>query len=178
MSKNSESGFSYMDVMVAIVILMVGILAFLSAITGAVVFSNSQQEQLTARQIASSTMESVISTKETNSARLGWGKVGNIGSNPDINGVNQGIFVSGVQPIKADAGPDQVIGTADDTGTTINGFSREIIITDECDPDRPSANCPSPGVFAVKIRSIQVRVFYNIGRLQREENLTTVLTEY
>lgn len=178
MNRNSEAGFSYIDVMVAIVILMVGILALLSAITGAVVFSNAQQEQLNAKQIVASTMEAIISTKETNSARLGWARVGNVGTNPDVNGVNQGIFVTGVQTILSDAGDDQIIGTADDGGEAIDSFTRQITITDECDPDRPSPNCPTPGNFAVRVRSVQIRVFYNVGRIQRSENLTTILTDY
>lgn len=178
MNNKSEAGFSYIDVMCALVILTIGILAFLSAITGAVVFSNTQKQQLQSKQFVSSTIESIISTKETNAVRLGWTKVGNVGTNPDLNGVNQGIFLNGIQPIKPDPGPDQISGTADDTGTPVNGYTREIVIKDECDVDRPSYNCPTPGTFAVKIRSIKVRVFYFVGRIQKEENLTTILTEY
>jgi len=36
MKEKSEEGFSYIDVMIAVVVLLVGILALLSAITGAV----------------------------------------------------------------------------------------------------------------------------------------------
>ena len=180
MKNNSEYGFSYIDVMIAIVILMVGVLALLAAITGAVVMSTSQEKQLTAKQLVSSTMEAIISTKETDSERLGWNKVGNVGSNPDVNGIGQGIFVVGVQPIKSNAGADLIIGTTDDSGANVVGFTREITITDVCDPDRPSPTplCTPAGPFGVKIRTIEIKVFYNVNSIQRQETLKTVLTEY
>ena len=118
-----------------------------------------------------------MSVKETDPARLGWNAVGNVGSNP-VGGVPQGIFVTGWQPVEPNGGPDEVLGTADDTGTPYSALQRQIIITDQCDPDRPSYNCPTPGVSAVRIRSVQVNVRYFVGSLQREEQLTTVLTDY
>lgn len=179
MKSKSESGFSYIDVMIALVILMVGILALLSGISGSILQSRGQEQQLLAKQIATSTMESIMSVKETDPARLGWPAVGNVGSNPDANGVNQGIFVTGFQPAEVDAGPDEVIGTADDNGTVVQGLQRRIVITDVCDPDRPSPIiCNPAGTSAVRIRSVAVTVTYNVGTLQRQEQLTTVLTNY
>ncbi len=180
MKVKSEAGFTYIDVMIAIVILTVGILALLSAITGAVFQSKAQEQQLNAKQIATSTMESIMSVKETADPlrRLGWNAIGNVGSNPDAGGVNRGIFLTGVQPITIDAGPDEVLGTADDTGAAVAGLQRQIVITDQCDPDRPSPNCTTPGDFAVRIRLVQVTVTYFVGSIQRQEVLTTVLTDY
>lgn len=182
MKYKSEAGFSYIDVMIAVVILLVGILALMSAITGAVFQSRGQELQLNAKQIAGSTMESIMSVKETDQqvvpVRLGWNAIGNVGSNPDANGVNQGIFVTGFQPVKIGAGTDQIIGTADDTGSTVDGFQRRIVITDECDPDRPSYNCNPVGNYAVKIRLVEITINYFVGTVQRQEQLTTVLTDY
>lgn len=178
--KRSQSGFTYIDVMVAIVILLVGILALLAAISASVVRGRGQEQQVMAKQIATSTMESIMSVKETSDAsRLGWRRVGNVGSNPDPDtGVPQGIFVTGVNNVFTDPGPDQVLGTADDDGTVLNGFQREIIITDICDPDRPSPNCPTPGTAPVRMRSVQVIVTYFIGTAEFREVLTTALTDY
>lgn len=175
MQNKSEAGFSYIDVMIAVVILLIGVLALLSAITGAIFQSQGQEQQLNAKQIATSAMESIMSVKETSNAQLGWGKVGNIGSNN-----NQGIFQTGFQPVKLDAGPDEVIGTEDDTGTEVQGYRRRILIRDECDPDRPSYNCtPVPDdPYEVRVRSVEVTVTYFVGTVQREEVLTTVLTDY
>lgn len=181
-NKKLEQGFTYIDVMIGIVILLVGILALLSAITGAVFQSKGQELQMDAKQIATSTMESIMSVKEsdkiTDAARLGWQNLGNVGSNPDVLGAPQGIFVNGFKPVSPDPGSDQIFGTADDSGTPTPGFQRQIVITDQCDTERPSPNCPIPGTFAVKIRSVVVTVTYFVGTIQRQEQITTALTDY
>lgn len=180
MKDKSTAGFSYIEVMVAIVILMVGILALMSGLAGAVLRSKAQEGQLEAKQIAASTMESIMSVKETSdpARRLGWQALGNVGSNPNDLGVFLGIFVNGVQEVRSDAGPDRVIGTADDTGAVIPGFTRQIVITDVCDPDRPSPNCPTPGTAAVRIRTVQVTINYFASNVPNQEVLTTVLSDY
>lgn len=177
MKRSHEAGFSYIDVMIAIVILMVGILALLSGITGSILRTRGQEQQLLAKQNGTSAMESILSVKETDPARLGWDAVGNVGSNL-VNGVPQGIFVTGFQPVRPDAGPDEVIGTADDTGTAVTGLQRRIVITDLCDPERPSYNCTPVGTLSVRMRSVTVTVKYNVGSLQRDEEITTILTNY
>ncbi len=180
MKLSSEKGFSYIDVMIALVILMIGVLAMLAAVSWSLVQANGHEQQVQAKQIATSTMESIMSVKETDPLRLGWPAVGNVGSNPDpASGVNQGIFVTGFQPVRVDAGADQVIGTADDSGTTVSQMQRRIIITDICDPDRPSPVICSPaGTLPVRMRAVEVTVRYNIGGLQRDETIRTVLTDY
>ncbi len=179
MKRKLEAGFSYIDVMIALVILMVGILALLSGISGSILQARGQEQQLLAKQYATSAMESIMSVKETDPARLGWNAIGNVGSNPNPTGTPQGIFVTGFQPVRLDAGPDEVIGTADDTGTVVQGLSRQIVITDICDPDRPSPIiCSPPGTLPVRMRSVTVTITYDVGALQRQETLVTVLTNY
>ena len=187
MQDKSQTGFSYIDVMIAIVILMVGILALLAAITSAVVMAKGQEQQLDAKQMATSTMESIMSAKETDQdrpapavLRLGWNAIGNDDSNIDpVTGDPQGIFLTGVQPVLTGAGPDEIIGTGDDDGTVVDGFQRQIVITDVCDPDRPSYNClPTPGTLPVKVRNVQILVTYVVGNMQRQESVTTILTDY
>ncbi|NOT46401.1 MAG: hypothetical protein HOP17_01440, partial [Acidobacteria bacterium] len=170
---------SIVDVMIALVILMVGILGLLSVISIGLLQSRGQATQLGAKQIATSTIESIMSVKETSDpSRLGWIAVGNVGSNPNALNVPQGIFVTGFQPVRAAAGVDEVVGTADDAGAVSPDYLRQIVITDICDPDRPSANCPTPGIFPVRIRSVQVTVSYFVGQVRRQEVLNTVLTDY
>jgi Tfp pilus assembly protein PilV len=173
-----ESGFTYIDVMIAIVILTVGVLALLSGISGSLVQTKGQEQQLLAKQLAASAMESIMSVKETDPTRLGWTAVGNVGTNVDALGVAHGIFLSGNQPVYSDPGPDEIYGTADDTGTVVSQMQRQITITDLCDPDRPSSICTPPGTLAIRMRSVRVTVTYNVGSLQRQESLVTVLTDY
>jgi type II secretory pathway pseudopilin PulG len=178
MKDRSQAGFSYIDVMIALVILLVGVLALLSGISGSIIQARAHEQQLLAKQVATSTMESIMSVKETDPLRLGWKAVGNVGSNP-VNGVNQGIFLTGWQSVYSDPGADEVIGTADDTGTVTPNLQRRIVITDVCDPDRPSPTiCNPAGLYDVKVRSVTVTIQYNVGGLLRQENLTTMLTDY
>jgi type II secretory pathway pseudopilin PulG len=178
MRNKSAAGFSYIEVMIAIVILMVGLLALLSAISAAVVQARGQEQTLNARHIAATTMESIMSVKETDPERMGWDAVGNIGSNPDENDDPQGIFLVGMQPVLSDAGPDEVIGTADDTGTQVGGFRRQIVITDQCDPDRPSPGCNPPGDEPIKIRTVEITIEYYVGLALNRHVVSTVLTDY
>lgn len=180
MKNTSEAGFSYIDVMIALVILMFGILAMLAAISWSVVQAAGSEQQLLAKQVATSTLEAIMSVKETDPVRLGWQAVGNVGTNPDpVSGVAQGIFAVGFQPVRLDAGPDQIVGTPDDTGAAITQLQRRIQITDVCDPDRPSpAICSPAGTNPVRIRTVQVTVTYMVGGLTRQEQLSTVLTDY
>lgn len=194
MKGKSEAGFSYIDVIIAIVILMVGILAMLSGISAAIVHSAAQEQQLGAKQIITSAMESIRSAKETDlnrppeQIRLGWPAVGNVGSNPDPgpdgifetadDGPPQGIFVTGFQQVTTGAGPDEIVGTGDDNGQVVPSFRREIVITDVCDPDRPSYNCPTPGNNPVKMRTVTITITYFVGALQRQEVVRTVLADY
>lgn len=183
MKQGLEEGFSYIDVMIALVILLVGVLALLSGITASVVQTRSQEQQLLAKQIMTTTMESIMSVKETDPNRLGWGALGNVGTNPNpVTGVNQGIFVTGFQPVTLEAGPDEVIGTADDTGAVVPGVQRRVVITDLCDPDRPSPAplCdPGPaGPFPPRFRRVEVTIRYQAAGGIRQEVLNTVLTDY
>ncbi len=179
MNRNrSEAGFSYIEVMIAIVILLVGILALMSGLSGAVLRTKVQEHQLAAKQLAASTMESIMSVKETDPNRLGWPAVGNVGSNFNDDGVPQGVFVNGITDVKEDAGPDNIIGTADDTGNVLPGFKRQIVITDQCDPDRPSPICQPQGTHRIRIRQVEVTIVYQSGILRTQEQLRTVLTDY
>lgn len=180
----TESGFSYIDVMIALVIMSVGILALAAAISASLMMSQGQEQQLNAKQYGSSAMESIMAAKETASrptdpTPLGWNAIGNVGSNIDpATSLPRGIFVNGFQQVRANAGPDEIMGTADDTGAVIFGLSRRIVITDLCDPDRPSAVCPTPGSFPVRNRQVTITINYFSGAIARQEVLTTVLTDY
>jgi Tfp pilus assembly protein PilV len=184
MKDNSSAGFSYIDVMVAMVIMMVGILALVSAISASMLISRGQEQQLNAKQYAVSTMESIMSAKETASdgadvTPLGWNAIGNVGSNIDpATGLPRGVFVTGVTDVRANAGPDEILGTADDDGALVDGLSRQIVITDLCDPDRPSSACPAPGGFPVRNRMVTVTINYFAGSLRRQEVIRTILTDY
>ena len=169
--EKNENGFSYLDVMVGMVILLIGITALVSAITASVLRSRETQQQLMAKQIASSTLESIFSARDIATINKidGWPTVGNVGSNPNASGTPQGIFMTGFRPIREDAGYDGVVGTADDacnapgncqvgsnpvnSSPVLDGFWRQITITDINDPERPS---PPNGTLPVMMSRIDI----------------------
>lgn len=176
-SERREDGFSYIDVLIALVIFMIGIVGYLTAMSAGIMQSRGQQYQLTARHIAATTLESIMAAKETDPNRLGWNAIGNIGSNV-IDGVPRGVFLTGQNQTFANAGPDEVVGTLDDAGDPYNGYTRTITITDICDPDQPSYNCPTPGTMPVRMRRVEVKIDYFAGTAPRSETITTILTDY
>jgi type II secretory pathway pseudopilin PulG len=188
--KTNEKGFSYIDVMIALVILMVGILASTAALTANLVRSYETEKQIIAKQTALSTIESIFSARDIarTGAISGWGSIGNSGSNPDSNGTAQGVFLSDFCPIREDLGWDGVAGTIDDacaagaacqvsgrpdnTSEVLSGFERRIVITDLQDLERPTP--PHP----ISRRRIDVTVRYFVNQLRREQTVSTIIANY
>ena len=127
-------------------------------------------------------MESIISARDISADGLqdGWDSVGNVGTNL-VGGAYRGVFVNGWQPLTTGAGPDQLVGTADDDGTTVSGIARQIIITDICDPERPSPGCTPSGTNPIAARRVTVSIRYpsNLrGTTTLIESVSTTLTKY
>jgi hypothetical protein len=177
----NEAGFSYIDLMVAMVVLMVGILGLTGAITVNLIRSYETDSQLIAKQYALASIESIFSAKEIAmpGGVEGWDSIGNVGNNI-VDGVPKGIFFNGFTPIRADQGWDGVVGTADDacatgtgcvtaghptnTSTEAKGFLRRIVITDVAG---------QPGK-----RRVEVTIRYSVTRAFREEKMATLITTY
>ena len=84
-------------------------------------------------------------------------------------GSKPGIFVNGENAIRPDAGPDGIFGTADDAGTAVEGFTREIVIK------------PPDGLAASEydsLRQIDVTVYYSLGRSKGKVTLSAYIGNY
>jgi type II secretory pathway pseudopilin PulG len=187
-SKN-DLGFSYIDVMIAIVILLIGVLALASALTANLIRSYETDKVIISKQIALSTIESIISARNIKRPGVldGWKSIGNVGTNIE-NGVPKGIFVNGWAPIREEAGWDGIAGTVDDACPADNpctipgrptnnseiktGFERRVVITDVQDSERPTP--PNP----ITRRRIDVTVKYYIQGISRQQTVSTLLTNY
>lgn len=186
--KTNEKGFSYIDVMIAIVIMMVGVLAMVGALTANLMRSYEGERRIVAKQMALSTLESIIAAKEISRPGIldGWPSIRNVSASPPA-GVPDGIFLTGWCPVREEMGFDGVAGTIDDacagtgscnvsgrpsnTSPLIAGYERQIIITDVADPERPPPN-------AISRRRIDVTVRFFVNKTARLETASTIVTNY
>jgi type II secretory pathway pseudopilin PulG len=185
----SEKGFSYVEVMIALVILMVGVLQMASALSANLLRSYETEKRIIAKQIGLSTIESIISARDIArpGAVEGWDSVGNVGTNP-VDGSPRGIFLTGWCPVREEFGGDGVAGTADDacpsnaicdtgesppnTSAVVKGFERQIVITDVPDPERPSP------AYDIARRRVDVTIRYYYNTLARSETVSTIVAKY
>jgi prepilin-type N-terminal cleavage/methylation domain-containing protein len=124
--KTGQSGFSLLEVMFAMVVLAIGMLATLASLGITIGANETSQEDMIARQLASEAMESIFNARNT--SQLGFSSINNVG-------VGAGIFLVTPQSPKC-PGPDGILGTADDTGcTAANGTACPIECLSEPGPD-------------------------------------------
>ena len=159
------------------------------ALTANLIRSYETDKRILSKQLALSTIESIISARNINRPGTieGWKSIKNL-SNDSEYGNEDGIFSSGWRPIRKEHGWDGIAGTPDDAcegsgycqipGKPINkseimsGFERMIEITNIEDPDRPSP--PNP----YARRRIDVHVRYYINGIARSEKVSTMITNY
>jgi len=165
--RQEQAGFSYLDVLIATVILLVGILTMAAALTAALVKTTAGENQLRGKAIAMSVLENVMGARFVS-----------IGGNPysfdsiQHIGVGPGVFVTGRHPAYTNPGADGLFGTADDSGDVEEGFEREIIIEDVNNPIRPTP--PNP----ITERRITVNVYFKDKGFERIESITTNIANY
>lgn len=166
-STDRQSGFSYIDVMIATVILMVGILTMAAALTAAFVTATTGESQLRAKAAAMSILENVMTARSVTVGGTAYtfDSIQHVG-----NGA--GVFVTGKRPAYSEAGPDGLFGTGDDAGEILTGLQREIVIEDINNPLRPSP--PNP----YTERRITVNVYYVERGIERVESISTMVANY
>jgi len=171
--RSGDQGFTLIEVMIAIVVMSVGILAVIASFATAVAATQSAQEDLIARQKVLEAMESIYTAR--NSQQLPFAAVANVS--------NGGIFLDGAQTLKC-AGPDGlvntgddvncttqagancpdngaecmvlpgndgILGTADDVTMSLGNFTRTIAITPTTYPTGPNAGQVNPNMMAISI---------------------------
>lgn len=107
-----QRGFTLVEVMIAIAVMSIGLLSVVASIASALQATQSAQEDLIARQKAMDALESIYTAR--NSQQVGFAAINNTTASPP------GIFLAGAQPLKC-AGPDGLVGTADDVNCTTSG---------------------------------------------------------
>jgi prepilin-type N-terminal cleavage/methylation domain-containing protein len=111
--ERSDSGFSLLEVVVAITLLTVGLLGVASAIGYAMVASNHGRSITNTKLLAVSILEQMETLRNTGNLTFGQianvGQVNNAGSSRTFLG-----FPAGPQQVSTNPGPDGMFGTADD----------------------------------------------------------------
>lgn len=171
-----ESGFTLIEVTIAMIMLMVGVLALAGGIALGARQITGSQDQLLASERAAEAAETVFKARD--SRVLTWAQIRNVHGGTGSDG---GVFLDGPQPIKdpgndglintADdgalmtmvkPGPDGLLGTADDISVPYFGFTREIEIRD----------------ISATLRQIRVIVRYHTSTAPGTFILTTYLSSY
>lgn len=174
----ASSGFTLIELMIAIVVLAVGILGLAATLGDALAYMQGSQDDFIAQQKAEQAVEAIFTAKYTNTIQ--WAQVSNFSvGNP------QGLFLTGALPLTVtgpdglvgsvndvaaapdyvlDPGPDGKLGTADDIKRPLGGFTRTITIT----------NNPTDA----NLRTVVVTVNYQSGRFNRAYSLTTLISAF
>lgn len=145
----AQRGFSLIEVMIAIVILSIGLLALVGTFATALKSTQWSQEDLIAKQKALEALESIFTARNTQQLTFaqvanqsaGGGAIftdgytqmfaagpdGLVGTNDDVNFPANGPCAGGVEGIRL-PGPDGILGNADDTCMSLVDFKRQILI--------------------------------------------------
>ncbi|HLH08435.1 MAG TPA: type IV pilus modification protein PilV [Terriglobales bacterium] len=138
-----QRGFTMIEVMISLVVLTIGLIALLATFGVALASTQSSQEDMIAKQLASEAMENIFTARDTDQVDTALGRAVVWGDLQNVS--NGGIFVDGAMPINQ-AGADGIIGTVDDgpamtlavtdpngtlSGKTIalTNFQRTIVLT-------------------------------------------------
>jgi prepilin-type N-terminal cleavage/methylation domain-containing protein len=103
MSRGAQQGFTLIEVMISAVVLTVGLVSMLAVFGLSLAATQTAQEDMIAKQLASQALESIFTARDT--SQISWIQIQNVS--------NGGIFVDGFNQI-LDPGPDGLEGTADD----------------------------------------------------------------
>jgi prepilin-type N-terminal cleavage/methylation domain-containing protein len=154
-----QSGFTLIEVMIAIAVMSVGILAVIATFGTAIAATQGAQEDLIARQKALEAMESIYTAR--NSQQITFAQIANIGSggiftvgptqllSPGVDGLvntadDAAFPASGPCPAGPECiplpGPDGILGNADDVAMSLGNFSRQIQINNVLEADGVTIN--------------------------------------
>lgn len=126
---SSEQGFTLIEMLAAILILTIGLLGLMSAITYSLTMRNMSYKVTDAKLIITSTLEQTENLR--NSKHLTFEQIGNEGqiSNDGAPRVFNG-FPAAFRTISTDPGVDGIYGTTDDPVATLRpSYTRRIVIT-------------------------------------------------
>ena len=168
MAKN-DSGFSLIEVMIAMTLLATGLLSLAGVFVLGLNHLAGSSGALIAREKARETVESVHTARDTRVIR--WCQIYNVGAPRNASCASEAaaVFLGGMQPLRnpgpdglvntaddegleeaVSPGPDNVLGNDDDVRTQLTNYRREIEITE----------IVTNGVANPNLRRLRVRIRY------------------
>ena len=173
-------GFSLIEVMFAVVILSVGLMALLAVFAQAVSAARYSREDLVAKQKAREALESVYAAR--NDTAIAFSDIQNVSNSGIFNDGFQSLYLPGANGIVGTAqdtttldrtvlpGPDGKLGTADDVTVPLVNYRRQILITNITNPD--GSTNPDLRRLAVTVRVTSP------GRPQHDYVVTGFISRY
>ncbi len=169
----SESGFSLIETMVAMLVLTVGAIGMASVFLYGMQNVASSPNELTATQKAAEAIESVFSARDSHT--ITWAQLRNASFGGVFVNGQKNVTLAGADGIVNTAddgavesvqfpGPDQLLGTGDDTTQTLTNWKREIKITDVTGD--------------LDLRMVTVTITYPAGSVTRTYSLTVYISSY
>lgn len=175
-----QSGFTLIEVMISIGVLTVGLVSLLGVFALALKSTQTAQEDMIAKQLASEAMESIFTARDT--GQKGWTDIQNVGaggiftdpaSQQPINNAGGDGIVGTSDDANAGAkvltlpGPDGVVGDSDDVTLSLANYTRTIAITSVLD---------SSGNTIPTLRQITITIQYTTSQFKTPK--TYVLSGY
>lgn len=191
-ASRADSGFSLLEVMIAIVVMSVGLMAVIASLVAAFSATQSGQLDLIARQKALEALESIYTAR--NSQQIPFAEVANQANGGIFVGTPTQLLCPGNDGLEGTAddvpctdqngnvcpdggaqcmvlpGPDGILGTADDVTMSLGDFRRTITITPVKLPD---------GTTNQNMMAITVSVSYTKdGMPARTYNVNGLISSY
>jgi type II secretory pathway pseudopilin PulG len=180
--KQTEDGFSLLEVVISMAVLTVGLVSLLGVFGLAMASTQTSQQDLIAKQLANEALESIVTARNT--SQVSWAQVQNV--------ANGGIFMDGANPIYTagadgivgtvddavageqtliEPGPDGVFGTADDVQIPLTGYQRTILISPVLD---------SSGNVVATLRGVNITLKYTTSqaKLPKTYVLSSFISQY
>lgn len=178
----NEKGFSLIETCIALVILTIGILSVMGAISYSWRIIQESEKATFAKEQARSAMETVFSIRDLKlydtagpvDEEALWKMI------QVRSGNNGGVFLSGWTPIRENPGIDGIYGTADDAcpagPCVVPGYTNNSPIVDGYEQKIEVSDINENGV--VRKRNITVRIRYMVGNQMRETAESTIMATF
>jgi type II secretory pathway pseudopilin PulG len=180
--KQRQRGFTILEAMVSIAVLSFGMLSLAEVYTKGIVFAGMGKWDYVAQKKAEQAVETIFTARDTQ--LLTWGQIQNVAG---TSGTDGGVFLDGPQPL-LDAGPDGLVGTADDNAgipdTVITGPGPDNILGTADDQVVVLNNFMTRQIQitavpnAPNLRQITITITYTVGSMKKVYTLISYVSAF